>query len=191
MKIIDLNLEKETSGMKNLIYAAILLLFVISSISVFSQKNNGFIDSREQAEGWYLPVFGQVFEDGKKCEDASVKVYLENEELGTFPISKKGGFRLELDLDNFYTIEVSKNGFITKRVSVDTHMDENVVDYAAYDCFINLHPVNEVTGVDTDYFDFPAAIVRYDAELGGFYHSDHYLAHINEMLDKAVQQASQ
>ena len=185
-----LNNMKSTGHIKNASRYAILLLLAITSAQLFGQGNKGLVDSRDQAQGWYLPVFGQVFENGEKCQDATVIVYLENDELGSFPTSKKGAFRLELDLDNYYTIEIHKEGALTKRISVDTHMDKGIVNYPAYDCFVNLSSVDAAEGADMDYFDFPAAIVRYDAEQGGFYHSDHYLAHISNKIDHALQQAS-
>lgn len=170
------------------ILSAVVVLAFCASTNTFAQSN--LVETRDQAQGWYLPVFGQVFAAGEKCEGAEVKVYLDNDELGTFPTSKKGSFRLELDLDNYYTIEVSKGGMITKRIAVDTHLDEHIVTYPAYDCFVNLSSSDETAGADMDYFDFPAAIVRYDPEMEGFYHSEHYLAHISAKVENAIQQAS-
>lgn len=171
-----------------LIKNSLLFIALVASTQTFAQSN--IVQSRDQAQGWYLPVFGQIFENGEKCEGATVKVYIDNEELGSFPTTKKGAFRLELDLNNFYTIEVTKPGSLAKRISVDTHMAESIVNYPAYDCFVNLTAEDAVVGADMDYFDFPAAIVRYDGEQGGFYHSEHYLAHITDKVENAIAQAS-
>jgi len=163
---------------------------VFSSLQSFSQKKP-IVESRDQAEGWYLPVFGQVFESGKVSEGAMVKVYLDNKTLGTFPVSKKGAFKLELDLDRHYTIEFSKEGFITKRISVNTTLDEDVVEYSPYDCFVNLTPESELSSINEDVLDFPAAVVSYNYDLKGFFHSDKYMAHITDMLNESTQQASE
>jgi len=192
MKSVINNSDNAKNTIKKIARTGAIALFVVSSISAFSQngKNKGFIDTREQAEGWYLPVFGQVFEEGAKCEGASVKVYIDNDELGTFPVTKKGSFRLELDLNKYYTIEVSKDGYVTKRIALNTAIGDDIVNYPAYDCFVNLTTVSGLNGADMDYFDFPAAIVRYDSKMGGFYHNDHYLTHIGDKMDQAIQQAS-
>jgi len=190
MKSVNINSDNAKNMIKKIARISAIALFVVSSISAFSQNKKSIIDTRDQAEGWYLPVFGQVFEQGSKCEGASVKVYIDNDELGTFPVTKKGSFRLELDLNKYYTIEVSKDGYVTKRIAVNTMISDDIVNYPAYDCFVNLKADSELKGADMDYFDFPAAIVRYDSEMGGFYHNDHYLTHIGNKTDQAIQQAS-
>ncbi|MCB0780919.1 MAG: hypothetical protein KDC03_15590, partial [Flavobacteriales bacterium] len=62
--------------MKKLIAPLILLLL---APEVFGQR---LVDKREQAEGWYLPVHGQAFIDGKKTDGYLVRLYEENEYKG-------------------------------------------------------------------------------------------------------------
>lgn len=139
------------------------------------------VDAREQADGWYLPVHGEVTIEGKEAEDFKILLYKNNEELGEVPVTKKGKFELELDIDNAYTVRILKDGYQEKMLNFDTKLPPDLTKYPAYDCFVNLQPVL-AAGVDVFYTDFPSAIVRYDTTLGGFYHSEHYLEHIQTRL---------
>lgn len=154
-------------------------LAFISASTAWAQRT--LVDSRDQAEGWYLPVHGEVSVEGKPVEEYKVILYKNNESLGEVPIGKKGQFELELDIDQLYTVRVVKEGFQEKIMNIDTTLPEGLTKYPAYDCFINLQATN-AQGVDPFYTDFPSAIVRYDAEMKGFYHSEHYLTHIQTRL---------
>lgn len=138
------------------------------------------VDSRDQAEGWYLPVHGEVSVEGKPAEGYKVLLYKNNESLGEVA-TKKGRFDLELDIDQMYTVRVLKDGFQEKIMFFDTNLPKDLVKYPDYECFVDLQPTL-AQGVDPFYTDFPSAIVRYDAEMKGFYHSEHYLTHIQTRL---------
>ena len=64
---------------------------------------------------------------------------------------------------------------------METKLPEDLVSYPDYEMYVDLRPLNG-TQVDPFYSDFPSAIVRYDAEMGGFYHSETYMAHIQTKL---------
>ena len=64
---------------------------------------------------------------------------------------------------------------------IDTNIPKDLVKYPSYECTVSLQQ-NASPNVDPFYTDFPSAIVRYNAELGGFYHSEHYLTHIQTKL---------
>lgn len=148
------------------------------------KKKNGtdLVESRDQADGWYLPVHGEVTIDGKKAEGVTIKIFKENADLGTFTTNKAGKFDVELDLDAVYTLLIQMEGFQNKMILVDAHLPENLVKYPAYECFVNLEQAGNTSAADPFYLDFPSAVVRYNAELGGYYHSEAYLEHINNKL---------
>lgn len=149
--------------------------------TAYASAQSRLVDKRDQAEGWYLPVQGEVTVEGQQTSEFEVTVYRDNEDMGKITADKKGRFNLELDIDRSYTLMISKPGYQNKMIYLDTALPEGLVTYPAYDCFVNLMPSN-ATNIDPFYTDFPSAIVRYDAEQGGFYHSDNYLTHIQTKL---------
>ena len=158
------------------------LLLTGSAIAQSTPTKGKLVDRRDQAEGWYVPVHGQVMVEGVQVKDGfDMILYRDNEEMGKLGVDKRGRFELELDIDQFYTVRIIKPGFQEKMLYIDTTLPKDLVSYPDYECFVNLQRPN-AQGVDPFYTDFPSAIIRYDAEMGGFYHSDHYLSHIQTRL---------
>ncbi|MBK9177403.1 MAG: hypothetical protein IPM46_13930 [Flavobacteriales bacterium] len=145
-------------------------------------KNRGkLVDQRDQAEGWYLPVHGHVMADGDKAGEVDMVLYKDNVELGKLKSDKSGRFELELDIDQFYTVRLIKEGYQEKMLYIDTSLPKDLVKYPDYECYVNLQKPN-AQGVDPFYTDFPSAIVKWEEAQGGFYHSEHYLSHIQTRL---------
>lgn len=165
---------------RNILIPAAILAALGQAQQAVAQKGK-LVDRREQAEGWYLPVHGNVTAGGKKADGIEVVLYKDNEELGKLE-AKSGQFELELDIDQVYTVRVLKKGFQEKLLYFNTKLPENLVNYPDYMCFVNLAPPSNA-GVDPFYTDFPSAIVHWDENQGGFYHSEHYLAHIQTRLN--------
>lgn len=137
------------------------------------------IDTRDQAQGWYLPVECTVTANGGNTNQVAVTLYKDNEQVVELPPEKKrSSFQLDLDIDSYYTIRVSKEGYREKLVYVDTHLPENQVKYGKYPCYVNLEPMDRFQHSDPFYLDFPSAIVRWNEEKQMFTHSDGYLADI-------------
>lgn len=159
-------------------WTLLILSMLIASVAFGQGK---LVDRRDQAEGWYLPVHGEVTLDGARAQDYDLILYKDNVELGKLKPKSKGRFELELDIDQTYTVRIMKEGFQEKMILVDTSIPEGLIQYPAYDCFVNLMPVN-ASNIDPFYTDFPSAVVRYNPDMGGFYHSEHYLSHIQTKL---------
>ena len=122
------------------------------------------MDQRDQAEGWYVPVHGHVMTDGKKVDGVEVMLYKDNVALGKVPVSKKGTFELQLDIDQMFTVMISKPGFQNKMIYVDTSLPKDLVEYPDYECFVTLAPPN-AQNIETFYTDFPSAIIRWNADM--------------------------
>lgn len=176
--------------MKNHLLRILAPLAALTMVNCASAQIIGgkLVDRRDQAEGWYLPVHGKVMANGEKAQDVSIRLYKDNELIGDVPVGRDGSFIAELDIDHAYTLLIMKPGFQNEMLLVDTALPEGMVEYPAYECTISMEP--EGTYADKEegfYLDFPAAVVRYNAEMGGFYHSEHYLDHIKTKLSGYAQ----
>ncbi|MCB0792783.1 MAG: hypothetical protein H6595_10630 [Flavobacteriales bacterium] len=168
------------------------ILLTCLSLSVGSAalaQGRRLVDERDQAQGWYLPVHGEVLVDGKRINDYRIELFKDGERLGEVAVKKNGKFELDLDIDNTFMVRIHKDGYQDKLVLLDTSLPADLVTYPDYECFVSLTPVEGNRTVDAFYSDFPSAIVRYNEEMGGFYHSEHYLEHIQNKL-AGVAQAS-
>ncbi|MCB9170193.1 MAG: hypothetical protein H6594_07580 [Flavobacteriales bacterium] len=166
------------------------LLFTAMAVAIginSQAQGRRLVDERDQAQGWYLPVHGEVLVDGKRINDYQIDLYKGDERLGEVAVKKNGKFELDLDIDNTFMIRVHKEGYQDKLVLIDTSLPPDLVTYPDYECFVSLTPVEKEKGIDVFYTDFPSAIVRYNEEMGGFYHSEHYLEHIQNKLSGVAQ----
>jgi hypothetical protein len=168
--------------MKRIISSALLLAIMAASVNAQEKPSSKgkLVDSRDQAEGWYVPVHGKVMANGKKADSFDVFVYKDNQELVKLE-GKNGRFELELDIDQFYTVRIVKQGLQEKMLYFDTKLPKDLIKYPDYECAVNLQ-APFADGVDPFYTDFPSAIVRWDENQEGFYHSEHYLGHIQTRL---------
>lgn len=157
----------------------IAVMLLVSTIPGMAQGK--LVDRRDQAEGWYLPVHGQVLVDGQRADGYQLILYKDNIELGKLDSDKRGRFELELDIDASYMVRIVKDGFQEKIVAIETKLPEGLVKYPDYECTVSIQRTAS-KNIDPFYTDFPSAIVRYNEELGGFYHSEHYLTHIQTKL---------
>ncbi len=160
--------------------AGFLLLFAMGlSTLVFGQRK--LVDKRDQAEGWYLPVHGQVLVEGKQAGGTEMVLYKDNKEVAHTTTDKKGRFQLQLDVDNQFTLRILKEGYEPKMIYIDATLPPELVTYPDYELYANMIPVN-AKNIDHFYSDFPSAIIRWNEEMGGFYHSDQYLTHIQTKM---------
>ena len=134
--------------------------------------------SPEEAGERYLPVTMQVLMNGGKAREFTVALYRDNEQVALLPPSSHNTFELDLDLDAYFSIRVTKEGYREKTVFVDTHLPANVQEYEPYPCLVDLEPSDKFAHADPFYLDFPSAVVRWDADKKIFDHSDQYLDEI-------------
>lgn len=104
-----------------------------------------------------------VNENNKKLSNVEINLFEENSLIYTEFISKK--FSYNLSINKYYTIEISKEGYYTKRIVVSTKASQ--YDVAPFECSIELVKIEE--DKDEDMFDFPVAIIEYKPYQGGFH----------------------
>ena len=162
--------------MKNLL----ITLFAAFSFTV-SAKN--FVDAPLG-----VPVEGIVIEEGRKCKDAKIQLYLGNEEVQQVT-SENGKFNFVLDFNNYYTIVVSKKGMVSKLISVDTHVKSTKIRVPVYECGIDLISKSRFLGMNTSILEFPMGIVSYNRGKGEFAHNKDYTSHMREAYQALLKES--
>lgn len=159
----------------------IALFFVMDAMSqTITEDEDGNIyeeyEERVVDNVFFLPVSG-VVKDGKtRVEGAQIKLYCGNTVVNTFQTRKNGKFEMELDLGADYTIEVLKEGYIPKRIGINTasEVDYKRMEYLPYGVDISLTAISNMAGVNTDVLDYPFALVSYDHNDRLFLHNEEY-----------------
>lgn len=125
-----------------------------------------------------LPINGRVMEADKKLEGCTVLVFKGNEKVGEQTTDRSGRFGMELGLQEEFAVEFRKEGYLPKRVLVDTrgNVPKDLVDIAPIDMTMTMLRASKYEGANTDELDFPFAIVRYDRGLKAFVQDNQYTA---------------
>jgi hypothetical protein len=165
--------------MKNSMKTRTLALFPCIAFSGALMAQGKLVDRRDQAEGWYLPIECELTANGGKTDGVSVTIYKDNTMVSQLNPKEVGATcKLELDIDNQFTVKFAKEGYREKLVYVDTHLPEGQVEYKKYTCNVNMEPMDKFTHSDPFYLDFPSSIVRWNGDQAAFTHNDEYLSGI-------------
>lgn len=166
--------------MNNLTRFTALVIIITASLSIQAQLavvNSG------------LPVVGFVTEEGKKCADAQVSIYEGNQLVNRFHTPRNGKFQLLMHMDKYYTLEVSKTGYISKRVAFDTRVDSKQIQVPVYELDLDLIPTIVLGDQDTGDLDFPMAVVSYVPKEKAFIHNEEYTSHMRTTYESMLKVA--
>jgi len=103
-----------------------------------------------------------VDEKNEKMKNVSINLYQDNDLVSTKKWSKK--FEYDLKLEAYYTMELVKEGFISKKVAISTFEG----DKDAEPFMFMMELIKERKGVDNSELDFPTAIIKYKKNKGEF-----------------------
>lgn len=125
-----------------------------------------------------LPVGGRIVDVDGRLDACSITVYRDDGHSEAAVQQKSGRFEVDLLHDHQYTLEFSKEGYITKRIVVDTRAKVDPVELALMplDMDVMMLKTTQYEGADTDQLDMPFAIVRYDKQLHAFVQDMEYTA---------------
>jgi hypothetical protein len=154
----------EETSMKYLLTVFITFLLFINC--VFSQVNfTGYM----------------VNKDNKKLRDVKINLYEGNEMLSSKKWSKK--FDYNLKLETYYTLELEKNGFISKKIAISTFEG----DKGAEPFMFIMELVEEIDVKNSIDSDFPSALIEYKKDEGSFDFDEKYAKDLKRKQKEALK----
>lgn len=161
---------------KNIICLALLLLFNFTMVSQTPDPQECLI------------ILGKISNSGSKMKlkkDKGYKVELIcfNTLIETETKKSNKGFRLVLKKNAIYTIKISKEGFITKIISVNTTIEEKE-EAPLTRFFFETELIKEKmkTELDEEGLEFPIALISYDSLNGVFNMNEKYTQNIKQVI---------
>lgn len=123
-----------------------------------------------------LPINGRISDGEHKLAGCDILTYKGNVLVGKQTTSGNGRFGMVLGLGEEFAIEFRKDGYLPKRVLVDTRGDlpKDLVEIAPIEMAMSMLTASKYEGADTDVLDFPFAIVRYDRGARAFVQDQQY-----------------
>lgn len=147
--------------------------------------------SAQQTDSRILEVTGRITDGDKKLPGCEVLVYDGNEVVGTQVTDKNGRFGLGLGLQKEFAIVFQKEGFLPKRMLVDTRgkVPVELENLVPIDMEMSMLPAEKYEGADTDVLDFPFAMVKWNRQLLAFVQDQQYTAEMMRANGAALLQA--
>jgi hypothetical protein len=136
----------------NLFITTILITLALPAI-IFAQQSG------------YVDVKGRVKDKKVNLQDAIIILYEGSNQITSSKTLADGKFSLKLNLNTEYVLNVSKDGYVTKKVLFDTKAPDKVMIYP-YSFTVELFQSLDV--VDANALKDPVTKIKYSGELGDF-----------------------
>ncbi|MFL5764138.1 MAG: hypothetical protein ACJ77K_09365 [Bacteroidia bacterium] len=142
-----------------------------------------------------LEVVGvAIGENSEPIDGVQVKLLKENEEMEWMEITSVSyhdhDFTFALEANSYYTIEVTKPGYVKRSVAISTHLPEKIDYSEIFKYGFEVMMFKEKKAVDDYYYDFPVALVSYNPRTEVFENNLSYTRHIKGKIKEAEAQAS-
>ncbi len=134
-------------------------------------------------------ISGRLKTDEGGLDGARVIVYKNGEKQRSINngLSK---FSLDLDLNADYILEFEKDGFVTKKLSFDTHAPAEAIanGFTPFEFAVSLF--KQYDDVSTVVFNQPVGMIRYDKNADDFDYDTDYTKSIQSALEKTMQEVA-
>ena len=134
-------------------------------------------------------INGRVKVDGGALEGVKVVVYKNGEKQRTVT-SGLSKFSLDLDLNADYVLSFEKEGFVSKKLSFDTHAPAEAVanGFTPFEFAVNIF--KQYDDVNSVVFNQPVGMIRFSAEADDFDYDTDYTKSIQSELEKAIAEVT-
>lgn len=137
----------------------IILALILAIPFTYAQKSHLFV--------------GKVFDNGNRLEGAEVSVYRGSKKVSKYVTKKNGKFLFFAIPEVEYVIEVAKEGYLAKRIIVDTDNTYGI-DKKPKTFKFDLELDRDSKKNRAKSNDFPVAYIKYNAENNAYQHSLKY-----------------
>jgi len=121
-------------------------------------------------------------EESKILDSVLVTIYNGDIPYSEFWTNKKGKCSFKLPLDKNLKIQVSKKGFVTKYIAINTKVPTANKDAFNFNCDVDIF--EEVEGLDVTVLNSPIARITYSPSLSAFQYDEAYTNRVNVELKK-------
>src|SRR6186713_2225721 len=134
-------------------------------------------------------IQGKVKVEGGGLEGTKLVVYRngEKDRVVTNNLSK---FALDLDLNQQYTLSFEKDGFVTKKLSFDTHAPAEAIANGFTPFEFVMSMFKQYDDVNTVVFNQPVGMIRFEPSLDDFDYDTDYTKSIQSQLQETLAQVA-
>jgi hypothetical protein len=161
------------------------------AITAFVVLSTSIISKAENNKTICLEVAGiAVDQNNKPIDGVQVRLLKQNDELEWTEITSveyhEHSFLFKLEPNEYYTIEVSKDGFVKRSVGISTVIPADISLKQVFRYEFEVEMFKQKENTDDYYLDFPVALISYDKKRDVFDCSTSYTKHIKNMIRKST-----
>ncbi len=162
----------------NLIRVSIIILFCLSFFqdSINAQDKDKFI------------IYGKFKVEKGDLSGAKIIVEKNSQVIRTVRVPGSGKFEFNLDYDSEYLFSFTRNGYVTKKISVSTKVleDRFLEGFEPFEFQVSLF--KQYSGINTVMFNQPVAKIGYSEDLDEFDYDTDYTKSIQSALQKTIKE---
>jgi hypothetical protein len=142
-----------------------------------------------------LQVNGVATENDVPVDGIQVILFKENEQMEWDEITSVAAhdhsFSFNLLGNAYYSVEVSKPGYVTRLVSVSTFLPDDILVIRGdkFTFMFEVELFKDRKDVDDYYLDFPVALIHYNKDIDDFENNPNYTKHIKTKINEAIIKA--
>jgi hypothetical protein len=145
----------------NRFLASVIFLFCLINVSQIWAQDYDPDESSNAFE--VLDIRGIISNADDGIPEVLVELYENNKVVDSFETKKNGKFKFTLMNDEIYTIQLTKGGYYTKRISVNTKIPREYDDIYFFEFDINIDSMEE-KNYDVQLVEYPSALIGFDQE---------------------------
>lgn len=150
--------------MKKFIHCSFILFICLFAVNGLAQNDT---DTSSLTPYDVLDISGEITHGEASLEGVLVELYEGNRVVDAFETKKNGKFKFTLMSAEIYTIQLTKKGYYTKRISVNTNIPAEIEDTYKFDFDINVD-AKEEKSYDSYLVEYPSALIAYDKKKDEF-----------------------
>lgn len=159
--------------------AALLLLAVVLNFQIHCcNLGNGHRAPQ-------LKISGEVILQGNKTNEFYKVELIKNDiVVDSLEINDKKDFNFLLTSNDYYSIRISKKGFISKVISIDTKISEQSASKNEYQFYFEAKLIGEdkLQKLNKEVLDLPIALISFDEKKDIFTYNKKYTANIKRRM---------
>ncbi|MBA3663845.1 MAG: hypothetical protein H0W61_06510 [Bacteroidetes bacterium] len=111
-----------------------------------------------------------------------VKLVYNGCTLDSVNVKDKGEFKFRLKKNTVYGILLTKPGYVSRIISVDTNLPDSAEGLFRFDFDTEMIELGRTDKLNKDALDFPIAVICYHEELNYFYYNEQYTSCIKRRI---------
>jgi len=135
-------------------------------------------------------ITGTVYNNKEPESEVTLDLYVFSSKVETRTTDEEGKFSFTLDLNKFYTIEISKESFVTQKISIATKVPKTDLEKGFMPTDIKINMIEALPGLATSVLDKHVKKIIYDKDKKAFVEDEAYQKEIDTEINVIKNQLS-